>query len=1041
MSETPSLYIFYGSATGNAEQIAKDLAAHSNAKGAGFSSVLCEPLEKYKKYSEKWLQPLPEHQKHGIVVVTSTTGNGDAPENASRFVRYLKRKTTVDSQPFQHCAFAVLGLGDTNYDNFCATGKVVDQKMQQSGGTRAKPLGMADEATGLEDVVEPWTATVVEDVAKACFSGSQSGDETAALASSSLPSNNADTNNATKVPDQTEAPKPAVAAEAPAVAPTATTTPSPTATITPAQSSTPLFILYGSATGNAEHIAKELASTYQTILQNPDAKCFFPAVVCCEMDQYKKQCAAKWEQVPVGDAKHGIIIITSTTGNGDAPENASRFVRYLKRKSTIDQQPFQHCVFAVLGLGDTNYDQFCETGRIVDKKMAELGGTRAKKLGMADEATGLEDVVEPWTSSVLSDITNACRGKSGGSGVSNAVTVKSAAKAVPSRTASDSSRAEEKKMENDAVAQVPAEAVPPVSSVGVATVRSLLSLDASTPLPEVNDNTLPSLGTSLSSCELVQDEDVEGRRRSRGMSLAEMDRMTISSGSTATLHYTMNKPHETSIMNASYLTKTSTEAAAAVAKLLSDKTLDDKLLMQAMQIYEKDFLLSGPMGGTDMDKDAVTYECNGKRVIEMTMSLPDDFTLEYQPGDSLGIIVPNTPPAVQFILNMLETKHNVKPTQKISIDSNRPVTVEEAVRTYIDLCSPLKNKRILHSLSQFTTNSEESNVLRLLASKTPQGEELFKKLVDEQRMTVVDILKAFPSCQSIPLEGLIGILPGIPPRYYSVSSSPLDPHNGALALTVAFSVVDYLTPSLLMNGNEVGRRRIGGVATRFLEVICSGFLSGTTDFAPSTLKIFPKPTAEFQLPPSLSTPLILIGPGTGVAPFVGFLRHRRAQAMESKQAATSVVEGTWRGDYEMEADDLPVSKIDAPGDVMQQRNLGKIELFFGCRRADHDWLFQEEMEQLKKEGIITDLYTAFSRQKPKTYVQDIMVHDEVCRASLVDLLLKNNAAVYICGDGNQMAKDVQNALAEVIAPHVEDAPAYLEKMKKQRRLLMDIWTS
>lgn len=1034
--DAPSLYVFYGSATGNAEQIAKDLAAMSSepAKQAGFANVICQPLEKFKKYSEAWLQESSSGAKHGIVIVTSTTGNGDAPENASRFVRYLKRKSTVDVQPFQHCAFAVLGLGDTNYDNFCATGKVCDKKMTELGGTRAKALGMADEATGLEDVVEPWTSTVLQDMKKACFETESGGGETyieekggTASSSDAVPPTTAATSKPT-------APQPTDTSNVTKTPTATTTTTTPTAT-TPTCSSTPLFILYGSATGNAEHIAKELASTYELILKNPDAKCFFPSVVCCEMDQYKKQCSKQWEEDPPPGTKHGILVITSTTGNGDAPENASRFVRYLKRKSTVELQPFQHCAYAVLGLGDTNYDQFCQTAQVVDRKLAELGATRAKKVALADEATGLEDTVEPWTNSILNEITNACR-----PGETKPAT-SSVSKAVPTRTASDKSRAEEKKMESADVVPLPQAAAAP-SSVGVATVRSLLTLSGATSIPEVNNNTLPSLGTSLSSCELVHEELVEGRRKSRGMSLAEMERMTLSSGSTATLHYTMNKPHETNIMNASYLTKTSTAAAEAVSKLLSDKTLDDKLLVEAMNVYEQDFPLCGHLDGSaNGDEDAVAYECNGKRVIEMTLSLPDDFTLEYSPGDSLGIIVPNTPQAVQFILNMLEEKHSVKPTQKISIDSSHPVTVEEAVRTYIDLCSPLKNKRILHSLSQFTTNVEESNVLRLLASKTPEGEDLFKKLVDEQRMTVVDVLKAFPSCQTIPLEGLIGMLPGIPPRYYSVSSSPLDPRNGALALTVAFSVVDYLTPSLVVNGCEVGRRRIGGVATRFLEVICSGFLSNTSKSAPSTLKIFPKPTAEFQLPTSLSTPLILIGPGTGVAPFVGFLRHRRAQGMKSQQAATSVVEGTWRGDYEMEADDLPVSKSDAPTSVLQQRNLGKIELFFGCRRADHDWLFQEEMEQLKQEGVITDLYTAFSRQKPKHYVQDIMVQDEACRASLVDLLLKKNASVYICGDGNQMAKDVQNAIVDVIAPHVDDAPAYLEQMKKQRRLLMDIWTS
>jgi sulfite reductase alpha subunit-like flavoprotein len=1011
MTDATTLYILYGSATGNAEQIAKDLAAQPLPPV--WQQVVCEPLEKYRKYADKWLQDTPG--KHSIIIVTSTTGNGEAPENASRFVRYIKRKTTVDQQPFKECAFSVLALGDTNYDQFCNTGKVVDQKMQELGGTRVKPLAMADEATGLEDVVEPWTKSVLEEMAKVCFpsqdGGNALGDTTSVEPKLSLVATDA----------STPAPKEDVTPSNPAPAPQTT----PTTTEPPAtSSSTPLFILYGSATGNAEHIAKDIASTYEGILKNPDAKCWFPSVVCCELDQYKKQCSRHWEQTPPAGTKHGIIIVTSTTGNGDPPETASRFVRYIKRKTTVNA--FQHCAFAVLGLGDTNYDQFCATGKLVDRKLLEQGGMRAKPLAMADEATGLEDVVEPWTQSVLMDITNACQGDK-----NVVVSNKAVSKTVSFRKVSDSDKAEEKKMESDVVPAVDN------ASPGVVTVRSLLSLQPSNPLPAVAHNTLPSIGTSLSSCELVHDHDHD-RRRSRGMSLAEMDRMTVSSGSTATLLYTMAKPHETNILNASYLTNTPTDAAATVSNLLqrSDK-LEDNVLIEAMDTYAKLFPLSA-VDGSNVD-DASVFERNGKRVIEMTMSLPDDFTLEYQPGDSLGIIVPNTPQAVEFVLSMLQERHNVKPSQRISIDSNHPVTVEEAVRTYIDLCSPIKNKRILHSLSQFATDPEEINVLRLLASKTPQGEEVFMKLIDEQRMSVVDVLREFPSSQNVSLEGLIGMLTGIPPRYYSVSSSPLDPRNRTPALTVAFSVVDYLTPSLLVDKKEFGKRRIGGVATRFLEVVCSPFLSGTFDSCSCTLKIFPKPAADFHLPTSLSTPLILIGPGTGVAPFVGFLRHRKAQAMQPHHAASSVVEGTWRGDFEME--DLAVSTHDAPSGVMAQRRLGKIQLFFGCRRADHDWLFREEMAQLKEEGVVSELYTAFSRQEPKQYIQDIMIHDEVCRASLVELILEDNASVYICGDGNQMAKDVQNAIVEVLSSQIKGAPEYLENMKTQRRLLMDIWTS
>jgi methionine synthase reductase len=147
------LYVLYGSATGNAEGIAKDLANHTPP--APFSSIVCKPLDDFKKLSSEWVTPPTVGCKHGVILISSTTGNGDVPENAGRFARYIKRKQTVESQPFQNCAFAVLGLGDTNYDQFCAVGRLLDKRLQELGGTRAKKLACADEATGLEDVVEP----------------------------------------------------------------------------------------------------------------------------------------------------------------------------------------------------------------------------------------------------------------------------------------------------------------------------------------------------------------------------------------------------------------------------------------------------------------------------------------------------------------------------------------------------------------------------------------------------------------------------------------------------------------------------------------------------------------------------------------------------------------------------------------------------------------------------------------------------------------------------------------------------------------------
>ena len=146
--------------------------------------------------------------------------------------------------------------------------------------------------------------------------------------------------------------------------------------------------------------------------------------------------------------------------------------------------------------------------------------------------------------------------------------------------------------------------------------------------------------------------------------------------------------------------------------------------------------------------------------------------------------------------------------------------------------------------------------------------DVFDKVVADQRLTFVDLLRYFSSTQSTTLEGLIDMVPAIPPCYYSVSSSPL---QNSLTLTIAFSVVDYATP--VLNGKS---RRIGDVATRYLKVLASSYLGGGSTSAPTTLPIFPKPSFDFHLPSKMETPLTLVVPGTGIAPFIGFLQRRQA---------------------------------------------------------------------------------------------------------------------------------------------------------------------
>lgn len=176
----------------------------------------------------------------------------------------------------------------------------------------------------------------------------------------------------------------------------------------------------------------------------------------------------------------------------------------------------------------------------------------------------------------------------------------------------------------------------------------------------------------------------------------------------------------------------------------------------------------------------------------------------------------------------------------------------------------------------------------------------------------------------------------------------------------------------------------------------------------------------------------------------------------SNEAAQTVVEGAWRGGFELKEHEMAISQHDGSGlnvgaDFRSSNRLqrGSVDVFFGCRHRDHDWLYRDELQAFLKDGIITQLHTAFSRDPDAEhkYVQDIMLHDSTCAERVVDLVVNQNAAVYVCGDGNAMAKDVQNAIAELLAKRkfqneggIDEAMSYLENMKKTQRFLLDIWS-
>lgn len=340
-----------------------------------------------------------------------------------------------------------------------------------------------------------------------------------------------------------------------------------------------------------------------------------------------------------------------------------------------------------------------------------------------------------------------------------------------------------------------------------------------------------------------------------------------------------------------------------------------------------------------------------------------DSGLTYEPGDSLAVLPQNDPALVAEFIALLGASGDEAVVNADKVETTlREALLKDCVLTTVDtkLLKALAERAPAPSLAALLDPEKKKDLAAFLWGRE-----------------VIDLLLAYPQVRLAPAE-LVPLLKKLQIRLYSISSS-LRACPRQVHLTVA--TVEY---------DSYGRRRKGVASTWLAQRI-----DGTTP-----IPCFINPGKGFRLPPpEEETPIIMIGPGTGIAPFRAFVQERRVTGA-----------------------------------------LGRSWLFFGEQRCACDFFYEQEWQAALADGSLTRLTTAFSRdQAEKFYVQHALKNE----AAEVWAWLEQGAIIYVCGDASRMAADVDRALHEIVATEggrsTEEAAAYIEKLRLEKRYRRDVY--
>ncbi|KAK7905449.1 NADPH-cytochrome P450 reductase [Exophiala xenobiotica] len=398
----------------------------------------------------------------------------------------------------------------------------------------------------------------------------------------------------------------------------------------------------------------------------------------------------------------------------------------------------------------------------------------------------------------------------------------------------------------------------------------------------------------------------------------------------------------------------------------------------------------------------------GRNCLHMEFDIKDS-TLAYQTGDHLGVWPMNADSEVERFLRVFSLQGKRDTVLDIRADSQgkvpfpTPTTYEAAVRYYLEICAPV-SRQFVAMLSQFSPTEEVQSRLTALG----QDKDLFHQEVAMKCLNLAQLLETLsPSYpfSGVPFSAIIEGVRRLQPRYYSISSSSLiQSRRITITAVVESRQVDSETKFLK------------GVTTNYLLALkqkqmgedCPDpygktyTLAGPRNKYLSKVPIFVRPSS-FKLPSDASLPVIMVGPGTGVAPFRAFVQERAALMKSGHE-------------------------------------VGKTVLFFGCRRRSEDFIYEAEWQEYKDIlGKRFQIVTAFSREtSKKVYVQ----HRLGEHSEMVYELLQHKAYFYVCGDAARMAKDVNDGLVQIVAKGkdipLNEADDFIKGMRNSGQYLVSV---